>query len=115
MDNLTTLTLVSITFIIVGLLLRYLTPGINRFYGYRTKSSMASQANWDYSQKYSGGLIAIFGLALLVVASTLGYADIDLANITGKWTVGILILTSVVATIMLTERAMKKHCDQSGQ
>jgi hypothetical protein len=45
MENLGALTLVSMVFIIIGLLLRYLTPGINRFYGYRTKTSMASKEN----------------------------------------------------------------------
>ena len=115
MDNLAALTLVSILFIIVGLLLRYLTPGINRFYGYRTKTSMANQANWDFSQKYSGGLFAIFGLALLLIAIVVGYAEIDLANNNGKLTVAILILSSVISTIVLTERALKKHCDVSGQ
>ncbi len=115
MDNLATLTLVSIVFIIVGLLLRYLTPAINRFYGYRTKTSMASQENWDFSQKYSGGLFAIFGLALLLIAIVVGYAEIDLANNTGKLTVVILILSSVITTIVLTERAMKKLGDLSGK
>jgi len=76
---------------------------------------MASQANWDFSQKYSGGLFAVFGLTLLLVAVVVGYADINLANNNGKLTVVILILSSVISTIVLTERAMKKHCDISGQ
>ncbi len=111
MDNLAALILVSIIFIILGLLLRYLTPGINRFYGYRTKTSMASQENWDFSQKYSGGLFAIFGLILLLIAIVVGNAEIDLANNTGKLIVVILILSSIITTILLTEIALKKQGD----
>ena len=109
-DNLESLTIVSTLFVIIGLLLRYLTPGINRFYGYRTKTSMANQANWDFSQKYSGGLLAIFGIALLLIALIIKYAEINIANHTGKMTVGILIVGSLISTIVLTEKAMKKHC-----
>ncbi len=109
MDNLTGLTLISIIYIIVGLLLRFLTPGINRFYGYRTKASMANEVNWNFSQKYSGALFAIFGLVLLLIVFALEYAKINVANNIGKAGVGILILGSAVTTIILTEKAMKKN------
>lgn len=109
MDNLTALTLVSIIYIILGLLLRFLTPGINRFYGYRTEASMANEVNWNFSQKYSGVLFALFGLLLLLIVFVLEYAKIDVTNNIGKAGVGILILGSAITTIVLTERAIKKN------
>ena len=112
MDNLTTLTLVSFVYIIAGLLLRFLTPGLNRFYGYRTNNSMANQANWDYSQKYSGGLFAIFGISLLIICVVIEYAELNVDNIAGNLTVGILILGSAITTIVLTEKALKKHSEK---
>jgi uncharacterized membrane protein len=113
MENLGALTLVSMVFIIIGLLLRYLTPGINRFYGYRTITSMASQENWDFSQKYSGRLLTLFGLALFLITIIVTYAEINLENNIGKGSVAILILSSVIIIIVLTEKAMKKNCNLS--
>ena len=112
MDNLTTLTLVSFVYIIAGLFLRFLTPGMNRFYGYRTNNSMANQANWDYSQKYSGRLFLIFGTALLIICVIIEYAELNVDNIAGNLTVGILILGSAITSIVLTEKALKKHSEK---
>jgi uncharacterized membrane protein len=112
MDNLTGLTLASITFLVVGLFLRFMTPGINRFCGYRTKTSMANQENWDYSQKYSGNLFAKFGLALLLIVLIINYTDLNISNNAGKALVAILILGSAITTIVLTEKALKKHSEK---
>jgi uncharacterized membrane protein len=112
MDNLTKLTFVGTAFVIVGLLLRFLTPNINRFYGYRTKTSMENQTNWDYSQKYSGGLFAIFGIALLIICVVIKYAEINVDNNSGNLAVGILIFSSVITTIVFTEKALKKHSEK---
>lgn len=109
MDNLAVLTLISIGFIIAGLWLRFLTPGINKFYGYRTKTSMASQENWDFSQKYSGGLFAALGIILLLIAVAIEFSEINIDNNGGKATVVVLMLCSIIAIIVMTEKAMKKH------
>ncbi len=109
MDNLTALTLASIVFITTGLLLRFIPPGINKFYGYRTNASMANQENWDFSQRYSGRLFAVFGLVLFLIAVFIEYSEINVDTNVGKATVGVLILGSGILGIVLTEKAIKKN------
>lgn len=43
----------------------------NRFFGYRTRSSMESQESWDFAQSYSGKLMLISGVATLLVTALL--------------------------------------------
>jgi uncharacterized membrane protein len=109
MDNITGLTLASIVMIIIGILLRFMTPGMNRFYGYKTPTSMANKENWDFSQKYSGNLLAIFGTSLLLIAIILDYIPIVISNNGEKGLFATLLLGSIITIFVLTEHALKKR------
>jgi hypothetical protein len=57
--------------------------------------------------------ITLFGLALFLITIIVTYAEINLENNAGKIAVVILILSSIISVIVLTEKAMKNSCDQS--
>jgi len=52
-------------FLLAGFLsLKFPPSGINPIYGYRTSSSMKSQARWDFAQPYSSRKMMKMGAAL---------------------------------------------------
>lgn len=60
---------------------------------------MANQANWDYSQKYSGGLLAIFGISLLIICVVINDVELNVDNDAGN-----LIVGSIITTINCVDR-----------
>ena len=99
--------LIGPIFIIAGIILLKFPPKkINYLYGYRTKNSMKSEANWNFSQKYSARIMVILGL---IYSSFL----LILANFKINETIG-LILSLGLMFIMcfgifyLTEKKLKK-------
>jgi len=86
----------------------YLFPpkSINSTYGYRSRRSMESQKNWDFSQKYSTKRM-LLSTALLVLTGLLGLF-VDLSEGL-EVTVGILLLLiALFYPIYLTEKALKR-------
>ncbi|NHM06137.1 SdpI family protein [Flavobacterium sp. CYK-4] len=103
---------VGLIFSLVGMLMWLFPPRkINYLYGYRTRSSMASQQRWDFAQKYSARLMAVNGL--LLVLSSLIKMGFNM-SISQQLTLGvILILAAVIVLIVLTEKAIQTKFPQA--
>ena len=95
-------------FLIAGLITKLFPPKkINHFYGYRTRRSMKSQANWDFAQHYApremlrgGWIIIAFALSGMVFPSSILTDTIA----------GLILMTSIfVALIVRTELAIKRY------
>jgi uncharacterized membrane protein len=101
------LILVGGIFVFAGMLTAIFPPKkINYLYGYRTISSMKSQENWDFSQKYATRLLILIGLFLSVIA-TFGL----FISFSERIDFGIamaLVLASVFFLLIKTERAIEK-------
>ena len=90
---------------------------ISRTYGYRTKSSMRNMDTWIFAHKYAGKLWFIIGVILLPVVIiamliVLGKEE-NVVGITGI----IIIIAEVIPLILgivLTELALRKNFDESG-
>ncbi|WP_055442845.1 SdpI family protein [Lacinutrix himadriensis] len=98
--------LVGIIFIITGILMQVFPPKkINPLYGYRTRRSMQNQQKWDFSQKYSAKLLAVLGLALVLISTLNIFFTIpdDLEKIISA----ILIIGSVIFLVIKTESKLK--------
>ncbi|MEQ8909994.1 MAG: SdpI family protein [Vicingaceae bacterium] len=80
---------------------------INSIYGYRTKRSMQSQRNWDFSQKYSSRKM-LRSTAILVLFGLVGlFIDLQEGLEVG---IGMLLLIfALFHPIYLTEKALKKY------
>ena len=81
----------------------------NRFFGYRTRSSMVSQESWDFAQSYSGKIMLISGIATLLVTALLVFLipAMRTDSIALIWAVCIQGLI-VIVFIPLTEKELKK-------
>jgi uncharacterized membrane protein len=88
--------------------LMYVKPpeSINLVYGYRTRRSMASQRNWEFSQKYSSRKLIQSG-AILIVCSLAGFIFHISELVAAIAPLGIMI--ALVAWVYIsTERAIKQ-------
>lgn len=90
---------------------------INGLFGYRSTRSMKNKATWAFAHKYCGRLWYFSGLLMLPITLgisflTLGKGE-DLTGIVGGLVCG-LQLVCLMATILPTERALKKHFDEHG-
>ncbi|WP_214072264.1 SdpI family protein [Mucilaginibacter sp. dw_454] len=60
--------LLGIIFFLIGLIMYKFPPKkINKWYGYRTDSSMKNQQTWDEANRYSALLMAKTGLIVIVI------------------------------------------------
>ncbi len=90
---------------------------INPIYGYRTARSMKTPETWKFAHKYCGkmwkkaGLI-LLPLSLLAMLPVMGKND----NLIGIWSSTVLLLEMIpmIASLVLTERALAKHFDRNG-
>jgi len=100
------LSVVSIVFIIVGLITFKFPPKtINGLYGYRTKSSMKNQETWDFAQVYSSKKIITIGFIMLILS--INFIVIDFSN-TQIVIIGLIIIAFSVAYLFLkTENAIR--------
>lgn len=78
---------------------------INPFYGYRTPRSMKNQFAWDDANKFSADLLMWSGISTVLV-QLIGYATLG-GHISVLIAVG-YFLTSVILTMILTERRLIK-------
>ena len=90
---------------------------VNVIYGYRTVLSMKNMETWRFAHIYCGRLWRAFGAVLLVVSSLVFAffhgADKDVA----AWAFVAITLAqvaSIIPTILLTERAMRRHFNKDG-
>jgi len=102
-----TVLLMGVLFMVIGYAMYRSPPGkINPYLGYRTSRSMKDQASWDLSQKYSGKLMALCGLASLV----LGIVVWLLYEITFVVFIVVIVLQTgiILSMIPLVEMKMKR-------
>jgi len=94
-------------FALIGSLLYYSPPSeINGVIGYRTKRSMKSQERWDFSQKYSSGIMGYCGLGMVVLSFLSYFIPVPVA---WKQIGGLcLLLACAAGMIVATERALIK-------
>lgn len=94
------------------------TPkNINYLFGYRTNLSMKNEETWKFAHKHIGNIWFKWGLVLLSV-SVLALLfvigkDEDTVGILGS-VITIVQLVPIVASIILTEKALKKNFDEEG-
>lgn len=100
--------LTAIAVLISGFALFLFPPKkINAFYGYKTPSSMMSQKNWDFSQKYAGKMLIIAGLFLTQVSCVIllltpeEYIHDPLLSFS-------MFVSAMIYGIITTELALKK-------
>ena len=91
---------------------------INAAYGYRTKRSIRNQDTWDFAHLYFGKLWLVCGLvsipaSLVPFCLVLGKSE-DVITITALIVMGLQSIM-MVATLILTERALKTHFDEFGR
>ena len=97
----------GVVFIITAILsAKYPPKGINRIYGYRTKSSMKSIERWNFAQEYSSDLMHKYGI-LLTLIGIAGYF-IRLPIIAATMISIATMLVLVIALIYKTEHAIKR-------
>lgn len=98
----------GISILIVAVIMYFFPPKkINWLYGYRTTSSMSSQAKWDFAQRYSSILMIKCGIFLILFGLIANFFPFS-----KPWDV-ILVFPSVMVSIILlyykTERAITKQ------
>ena len=91
---------------------------INSLYGYRTRRSTKNQETWDFAHYYFGKIWYKYGLISIPVSLfpfclVIGKSD-DVITMTTLIIMGLQSILLVV-TIILTERALKTHFDETGK
>lgn len=84
---------------------------INHVVGYRTKRSMKSQATWDFAQEYCGNVMMWSALVAITIEI---FSFLVFDGETGIMiSVGALLL-SVIISIVIVERELKRRFDHEG-
>lgn len=110
--------LIPITMIVFGYIFLHKTPKtINGLFGYRTTMSMKNEDTWEFAHKYCGKLWYKWGWWMLVVTVVamlpLLRKDEDVvSNIGGL--ICFVQLIPLIATIIPTEKALKRTFDKNG-
>ncbi len=91
---------------------------INYLFGYRTNLSMKNEETWKFSHKYIGNIWYKWGLILLpisvlVMVFVIG-KDEDTIGLLGT-IITIVQLIPILASIVLTEKALKDNFDEEGK
>jgi len=90
---------------------------INILFGYRTEMSMKNKETWEFAHYTIGNIWYRTGLVLMIIVIfimlCLFQKDINTISIAG--TIMMMIqLIPLIASIFLTEAALKKHFDKDG-
>lgn len=91
---------------------------INKMVGYRTSMSMMNKETWKFAHLYCGNLWRIFGWVVLVLTIitmllVIGKSE-NVIGITGLLIVAVQ-LAFMLASIILTEIALRKRFDRDGK
>ena len=90
---------------------KYPPKKINDLYGYRTKRSMRNQDCWDFANRHSIRLMWKISLVTCVVqAIGLIFLNERVALLTAT----IVLIASLIYSVYLTEKALKKTFDKEG-
>lgn len=110
--------LIPLTMIGFGLYFQKKAPQeINFLFGYRTEMSMKNKETWEFAHYTIGNIWYRTGLVLMIIVIFimlyLFQKDINTISIAG--TILMMIqLIPLIASIFLTETALKKHFDKDG-
>ncbi|MBQ4344147.1 MAG: SdpI family protein [Erysipelotrichaceae bacterium] len=110
--------LIPLTMIGFGLYFQKKAPQeINILFGYRTEMSMKNKETWEFAHYTIGNIWYRTGLVLIIIVIfimlCLFQKDINTISIAG--TILMMIqLIPLIASIFLTEAALKKHFDKDG-
>ncbi|MBE6107870.1 MAG: SdpI family protein [Erysipelotrichaceae bacterium] len=110
--------LIPLTMIGFGLYFQKKAPQeINILFGYRTEMSMKNKETWEFAHYTIGNIWYRTGLVLMIIVIfimlCLFQKDINTISIAG--TIMMMIqLIPLIASIFLTEAALKKHFDKDG-
>ncbi len=90
---------------------------INMLFGYRTSMSMKNEDTWIFAHKYCGKIWLISGLIMLPLSIVAMLLVVDGSkDVVG--TVGVILcniqIISIIVSIILTEKALKKTFDKNG-
>lgn len=104
--------------IVAGLYFRKTAPKkINHFFGYRTERSMKNKDTWEFAHKYIGNLWLILGLTLIVPSVVPMFFVIgksqELISVISL-IICVVGLVALIASIIPTEKALKKTFDKDG-
>jgi hypothetical protein len=91
---------------------------INPLAGYRTPRAMKSQAAWDFAQTYSGKLMCITGLVMLLVVTPAFWLSGYNYDTLNPALIVLLplgpILAATIIPVYFTERKLKQLFDNEG-
>lgn len=87
---------------------------INFLYGYRTFRSMRNQDTWQFSHRYWGKLIRVFGWIFLPISVAVPLAVNAEVCLTAAGILFGLQLICLIVSIFLTERALNRAFHKDG-
>ena len=91
---------------------KYPPKKINDLYGYRTKRSMRNQDCWDFANRHSIRLMwKISFITCVVQALGVILLNEEVALLTAT----IILVTTLIYSVYLTEKALKKTFDKEGK
>ncbi|MDR0791476.1 MAG: SdpI family protein [Methanomassiliicoccaceae archaeon] len=97
----------GVIFTVLGWVLYKKPPSkINSVYGYRTPRSMSDQKLWDFSQRYSGKLMAYVGI-ISIVASLFVWMAFPI-TLTVFLVMTFFPVAAMLPVLLITESKMKK-------
>lgn len=103
----------GVIFIITGIVTLVFPPKkINALYGYRTNSSMKSQARWDFAQKYAAIAMCKMGI-LLALSCFMGLVFIPKSKIGMLMGLGFMILMLILFFIRVEKAIGKKFNNEN--
>ncbi len=106
MASFSTVLLVGVTFLLLGRYLKRNPPKkINRYKGYRTKRSKASQEAWDHAQVYSAEVMQKVGMYMGLASIPFLLLDDNVVTIV---TAMVVILFFCLMPIYSTEKELKE-------
>lgn len=110
--------LIPLTMIGFGLYFQKKAPQeINILFGYRTEMSMKNKETWEFAHYTIGNIWYRTGLVLISIVIfimlCLFQKDINTISIAGTIMMMIQVIP-LIASIFLTEAALKKHFDKDG-
>ena len=110
--------LIPLTMIGFGLYFQKKAPQeINILFGYRTEMSMKNKETWEFAHYTIGNIWYRSGLVMIIIVIfimlCLFQKDINTISIAGT-IIMMIQLIPLIASIFLTEAALKKHFDKDG-
>lgn len=102
-------------FFISGLILKYIPPKMNNWYGFRTRKALKNEDNWYFAQTEASTLILTFTPIVFILSSLIKYlTDFNYSALILYSIIDILLL--IVTTVMiyfLTEDRLRDHLKKS--